>query len=176
MKKLMITTLFLVALFALTGCSEDNNPTSVSSIDKVKPSERTTIVDVALSVNADTGEFSTLIAAILAADLAGALSGNGQLTVFAPTDAAFAKLDLNADNIGDLPVADLTNILLYHVAKGRRMAEDVVASEQIRMLNGERTMIKLMDGGAYINDSMIIATDVPADNGVIHVIDSVLLP
>ena len=75
MKKLMITTLFLVALFALTGCSEDNNPTSVSSIDKVKPSERTTIVDVALSVNADTGEFSTLIAAILAADLAGALSG-----------------------------------------------------------------------------------------------------
>ena len=56
------------------------------------------------------------------------------------------------------------------------MAEDVVSSSQIRMLNGERTMIKLMDGGAYINDSMIVATDVPADNGVIHVIDSVLLP
>ena len=176
MKKLMITTLMLAALFALTGCSEDNNPTAVSDIDKVKPSERETIVDVALAINEDTGEFSTLIAAILAADLAPALSGNGQLTVFAPTDEAFAKLDLNADNIGDVPVADLTGILLYHVAKGRRMAEDVVSSEQIRMLNGERTMIKLMDGGAYINDSMIVATDVPADNGVIHVIDTVLLP
>ena len=176
MKKLMITTLFLVSLIALTGCSEDNNPMSVSGDDKVKPSERTTIVDVAIGINEETGEFSTLIAAVLAADLAGALSGNGQLTVFAPTDEAFAKLDLNAENIGDLDKDALTGILLYHVAKGRRMAEDVVASDQIRMLNGQRTMIGLMDGMAYINDSKIVATDVPADNGVIHVIDSVLLP
>ena len=176
MKKLMITTMFLVAAFALTGCSEDNNPTSVNAVDKVKPSERTTIVDVALAVNADSGEFSTLIAAVLAADLAGALSGNGQLTVFAPTDEAFAKLDLNADNIGELDKDALTNILLYNVAKGRRMAEDVVSSDQIRMLNGQRTMIGLMEGMAYINDAKIVATDVPADNGVIHVIDTVLLP
>ena len=176
MKKLMITTLFLVAAFALTGCSEDNNPTSVNAVDKVKPSERTTIVDVALAVNAESGEFSTLIAAVVAADLVGALSGNGQLTVFAPTDAAFAELDLNADNIGDLDTATLTNILLYHVANGRRMAEDVVSSDQIRMKNGQFTMISVTDDGAYINDSMIVATDVPADNGVIHVIDAVLLP
>ena len=176
MKKLMITSLFLVAAFALTGCSEDNNPTSVNAVDKVKPSERTTIVDVALAVNAESGEFSTLIAAVVAADLVDALSGNGQLTVFAPTDEAFAKLDLNADNIGEMDQDALTGILLYHVAKGRRMAEDVVSSDQIRMLNGRRTMISLMDGGAYINDSMIVATDVPADNGVIHVIDTVLLP
>jgi transforming growth factor-beta-induced protein len=176
MKKLMITTMFLVAAFALTGCSEDNNPTAVNAVDKVKPSERTTIVDVALAVNEDSGEFSTLIAALVAADLVDALSGNGQLTVFAPTDEAFAKLDLNADNIGDMDMDALRNILLYHVAKGRRMAESVVSSDQIRMLNGERTMISLMDGGAYINDSMIVATDVQADNGVIHVIDTVLLP
>ena len=176
MKKLMITTMFLVAAFAMTGCSEDNNPTAVSSVDKVKPSERTTIVDVALAINADSGEFSTLIAAVVAADLVDALSGNGQLTVFAPTDAAFAALDLNDDNIGDLDQDTLTGILLYHVAKGRRMAEDVVSSNQIRMLNGQRTMISLMDGMAYINDSKIVATDVPADNGVIHVIDAVLLP
>ena len=176
MKKLMITTLFLVGLFALTGCSEDSNPMNVSGDDKVKPSERTTIVDVAIGINEETGEFSTLIAAVLAADLAGALSGNGQLTVFAPTDEAFAKLDLNADNIGDVDKDTLTGILLYHVAKGRRMAEDVVSSDQIRMLNAQRTTISLMDGAAYINESMIIATDVPADNGVIHVIDSVLLP
>jgi transforming growth factor-beta-induced protein len=176
MKKLAIASLALVATFALTGCSDDSNPTALSGADKVKPSERTTIVDVALSVNADTGEFSTLIAAILAADLADALSGNGQLTVFAPTDAAFAALDLDADNIGDLDTGTLTEILLYHVAKGRRMAEDVVSSTQIRMLNGGFTSISLMDGSAYIDDAMIVSTDVPADNGVIHVIDAVLMP
>ena len=179
MKKMTLTALVLVAAFALAGCSEDNNPTAVTSTaDKVKPSERTTIVDVAVAVNADTGEFSTLIAAVLAADPAvlAALTGNGQLTVFAPTDAAFAELGLDADNIGDLPQADLTGILLYHVAKGRRMAEDVVSSSQIRMYSGLFTSISLMDGMAFINDSQIVATDVPADNGIIHVIDAVLIP
>ena len=176
MKKFTLATLFLVAMFALTGCSEDNNPTSVTGADKVKPSERTTIVDVAIAVNQDSGEFSTLIAAVVAADLVDALSGNGQLTVFAPTDEAFAKLDLNADNIGDLDKDALTNILLYHVAKGRRMAEDVVSSDQIRMLNGDRTMIMVNDEGAFIDESKIVNTDVPADNGVIHVIDTVLMP
>ena len=86
------------------------------------------------------------------------------------------KLDLNADNIGDLDTDVLTGILLYHVAKGRRMAEDVVSSTQIRMLAGQFTEISLRDDGAYIDDSLIIATDVPADNGVIHVIDTVLMP
>ena len=176
MKKLMITTLMALALFAFTGCSEDSNPTSITTNEKVKPSERTTIVDLALAVNAETGEFSTLIAALVAADLVDALNGNGQLTVFAPTDEAFAAIDLNADNIGDLPKDALTNILLYHVAKGRRMAEDVVASDQIRMLNGDRTMIKLMDGAAYIDDAMIVAPDNGTDNGVIHIIGGVLLP
>lgn len=169
-----------IALLGVTACSDDSNPivpgeTSVLQ-EKVKPSERETIVDVALAVNADSGEFSTLIAALVAADLVGALDGNGQYTVFAPTDAAFAKLDLNADNIGDLDKAALTDILLYHVARGNRMASDVVSSEQIRMLNGDFTEIGLMDGNAYIDESMIVATDVPADNGVIHIIDTVLIP
>ena len=178
MKKMTLTAMFLVAAFALAGCSEDNNPTAVTSADKVKPSERTTIVDVAVAVNADTGEFSTLIAAVLAADPAvlSALTGNGQLTVFAPTDAAFNELGLNADNIGDLDQEALTGILLYHVAKGRRMAESVISSSQIRMYSGLFTSISLMDGMAFINDSQIVAVDVPADNGIIHVIDAVLIP
>ncbi|MBE0565914.1 MAG: fasciclin domain-containing protein [Krumholzibacteria bacterium] len=176
MKKLMITALVLVAAFALAGCSDDNNPTAVTGAEKARPSERTTIVDVALAVNAETGEFSTLIAAVVAADLVDALSARGQLTVFAPTDAAFAKLGLDADSIGSLDKDTLTGILLYHVAKGRRLAEDVVSSDRIRMLNGGFTAISLNDEGAFINDALIVATDVPADNGVIHVIDTVLLP
>jgi len=178
MKKMTMTAMVLIAAFALAGCSEDNNPTAVTSAEKVKPSERTTIVDVAVAVNAESGEFSTLIAAVLAADPAvlAALTGNGQLTVFAPTDAAFGELGLNADNIGDLDQSALTNILLYHVAKGRRMAEDVVSSSQIRMYSGLFTSISLMGDMAYINDAQIVATDVPADNGIIHVIDAVLVP
>jgi uncharacterized surface protein with fasciclin (FAS1) repeats len=178
MQKLTLIALMLVAAFALAGCSESDNPAAPDSgaADKVKPSERTTLVDVALAVNADTGEFSTLIAALQAAGLVDALAGNGQLTVFAPTDAAFADAGFNPDNIGEVDPAVLTDILLYHVAKGRRLAEDVVSSTQIRMLNRDFTAISLMDGNAYIDEAMIIDTDIPADNGVIHVVDGVLMP
>jgi uncharacterized surface protein with fasciclin (FAS1) repeats len=141
-----------------------------------RPASGPTIVDVALAVNAQSGEFSTLIAAVVAADLVGALSAVGQRTVFAPTDAAFAELGLNAANIGDLPKDALTNILLYHVTTGRRDAGSVVSSSRIRMANGGFTTIGLKDGGAYINDSQIVITDVEASNGIIHVIDGVLLP
>jgi uncharacterized surface protein with fasciclin (FAS1) repeats len=140
------------------------------------------IVDVAIAVNASgpyAGAFDTLIAAVLAADPAvvQTLSSRAQYTVFAPTDDAFAKLGLDATNIGTVPQADLTNILLYHVAYGRRYAADVIASDQIRMLNGGF----VFQSGGVLTDaqermSTIIVTDVAASNGVIHAIDTVLLP
>ncbi len=142
----------------------------------VRAASSPTIVDVALSVNAETGEFSTLIAAVVAADLVGPLSAVGQRTVFAPTDAAFLDLGLDASNIGDLPKDALTNILLYHVAPGRRDSGSVVTSDRIRMSNGGFTRIRVEGGAAYINDAQILLTDVEARNGMIHVIDSVLLP
>jgi len=135
-----------------------------------------TIVDVALSVNAESGEFSTLIAALQSAGLVGALDGKGQFTVFAPTDAAFAKLGLNAENIGTLDKATLRNILLYHVARGARYAEDVADSSRIRMLNRGFTFVTVSGSSVFINDAQILAVDVKASNGVIHVIDTVLLP
>lgn len=138
--------------------------------------QKTTIVDKALEINAATGEFSTLIAAVVAADLVGTLDGNRQFTVFAPTDAAFAKLGLNASNIGTLDKATLTNILLYHVAPGERFAADVVSSSKIRMLNKSFAAVEVNDMGAFIDGAKIILTDVDVDNGVIHVVDSVLLP
>jgi uncharacterized surface protein with fasciclin (FAS1) repeats len=172
----------------LGACSADTTatealpllqPVEVESRGAVKPTAvaaSPTIVDVALSVNAETGEFSTLIAAVLAAGLADELSARGQRTVFAPTDAAFAELELDAVTVGALPVETLRTILLYHVAPGRRSAADVVAADRIRMANGGFTRIRVMDGAAYINDATIVATDVEATNGVIHVIDTVLLP
>jgi uncharacterized surface protein with fasciclin (FAS1) repeats len=134
-----------------------------------------TVVDAALAVNAETGEFSTLLAAVTTAGLVEALSADGQRTVFAPTDAAFAKLGLDADGVRALSVEALTEILLYHVAAGRLSAADVVSSERVEMLNGEAATIRVGGDGAYIDGARIVATDVAADNGLIHVIDAVLV-
>lgn len=137
------------------------------------PAVDNSIVDVAIAVNEQTGDFDTLIAAVVCTELVGTLDARGQYTVFAPTDAAFAELGLNEGNICDaLPTAALKNILTYHVAYGQRDAADVTSSDQIRMLNGDFTTID----GATINGENIIITDVFATNGVIHVIDGVLLP
>lgn len=162
MKWLAVPALVL----GLAACDEDS-PAEV---------QRETIVDVATSINASTGEFSTLIAAVVAADLVDALSGDDQLTVFAPTDAAFAAIDLNADNIDTVPVATLRDILLYHVAPNRRNAASVTSASSITMANGGTTSITVNSTGAFINDAQIVQTDVAADNGIIHVIDAVLLP
>jgi len=143
-----------------------------------------TIVDVAIAINADgpfAGQFDTLITAVLAADpiVLDTLSGNGKLTVFAPTDDAFAAIGLDASNVGSLPTDFLTQVLVYHVARGERTAADVVPAERIRMLGGgflykEAGSTTLVDNlGRPAN---IIVTDVKAANGVIHAIDAVVLP
>jgi uncharacterized surface protein with fasciclin (FAS1) repeats len=136
------------------------------------------IVDTAIAVNKQSGEFSTLIAAVLAADPAvvQTLTKQRQLTVFAPTDAAFAKLGLNAGNVATLGKAALTQILLYHVAPGARYAADVVSSSQIRTLQRGFLKVSLKGEDAFVNASKIIDTDIKATNGVIHVIDTVLMP
>jgi len=141
-----------------------------------------TIVDVAVAVNSEgpyAGYFDTLIAAVGAADPAvlATLTGNGQHTVFAPTDDAFAALGLTPDNIGELDQGFLTDVLLYHVANGRRDSEEVIGSSRIRTLLRD---FLHQDGGVLTDnvgqDSAIIVVDVPAANGIIHVIDTVVLP
>jgi len=141
-----------------------------------------TIVDVAIAVNSEgpfAGAFDTLIAAVLAADPAvvATLSGNGQFTVFAPTDDAFAALGLTPQNVGTLDQGALTQILLYHVARGRRDSGQVLASDRIRTLQGGF----LMQDSGVLTDNLgrtanIIVTDVEAANGIIHAIDAVVLP
>lgn len=133
-----------------------------------------TIVEIAVG----DGRFDTLVAAVVAADLADALSG-GNWTVFAPTDDAFAKLDLNEDNIASaFSKAELTDILLYHVlttdvtsAKAKTMLGDIT------MANGRLAGLKFFDGTLWVNDdSKVIIADVTASNGVIHAVDTVILP
>jgi transforming growth factor-beta-induced protein len=136
-----------------------------------------TIVDTAIAVNAANGEFDYLIEAVLATGLDGALDGKRQFTVFAPTDAAFEALfaDLGVSGIDEIDPSLLTSVLLYHVAPGERFAADVVASSRIRTLNRGFLSVST-DGGVFVNDAQVIIPNVDASNGVIHVIDQVLLP
>ena len=132
------------------------------------------IVGVAKS----TGKFNTLLAAAEAAGLVDALSGRGPLTVFAPTDEAFSKLPegtvenlLKPENLDQL-----TAILTYHVVPGAVMAADVVSLDSANTVAGMPLQIKVMDGKVMVDGATVVATDIETSNGVIHVIDSVILP
>ena len=143
-------------------------------IDSVILPKSENIVETA----AKAGSFKTLIAAAKAAGLAGALTGDKPLTVFAPTDAAFAKLPkgtvenlLKPEN-----KEDLKRILLYHVVAGRVYSDQALKLSSANTLAKAPIKIRQADGAAYINDSKLIKLDIETSNGVIHVIDSVLLP
>lgn len=132
------------------------------------------IVDIAAS----NDDFSTLVAAVSAAGLVETLKGDGPFTVFAPNNAAFAKLpDGTVESLLEPENKQaLTDILTYHVVAGKVIAADVVNLDRATTVNGKDVHIRVRDGAVHINDSQVIATDIVGSNGVIHVIDSVLLP
>lgn len=132
------------------------------------------IVDVAAS----NPDFSTLVAAVKAAGLVDALKGDGPLTVFAPTNAAFAKLPAGTvENLLKPENKDmLIDILTYHVVSGKIMASDVVKVESAQSLMGQSIKVNVTGGKVMVNNANVVATDVAASNGVIHVIDAVILP
>jgi uncharacterized surface protein with fasciclin (FAS1) repeats len=131
------------------------------------------IVDTAVKA----GKFNTLVAAVKAAGLVETLKGEGPFTVFAPTDEAFAKLP--AGTVEDLLKPEnkekLIAVLTYHVVPGKVMAADV-KTMQAKTVNGEKLSIKVGDKGVMIDNAKVVKTDIVTSNGVIHVIDSVVLP
>ena len=132
------------------------------------------IVDTAVAA----GSFNTLAAALKAADLIDTLKGKGPFTVFAPTDAAFAKLP--AGTVEDLlkpeNKAKLVSILTYHVVSGSVSSAQVVKMTSAKTVEGQSVKISTKDGGVMIDGANVVTADVMASNGVIHVIDSVILP
>ncbi|MEA5452490.1 fasciclin domain-containing protein [Leptolyngbya sp. CCNP1308] len=129
------------------------------------------IVDTA--VNA--GSFSTLVAAVKAAGLVDTLKGKGPFTVFAPTDEAFAKLPTGAVDGLLKDVTKLKKVLTYHVVSGKVMAADVTKMKSATTVEGSDVKIDASNG-VKVNDSTVTTADVAADNGVIHIIDTVLMP
>jgi len=145
----------------------------VHVIDAVLIPPATTVVDVIVN----SADHNTLEAAVLAADLAGTLSGDGPFTVFAPTDAAFAALpDGTIDALLADPQGLLTEILLYHVVGAEVLSTDLSDGQTAMTLNGQDVTVSISNDGVFINDAQVIVADIVTDNGVVHVIDAVLLP
>ncbi len=133
-----------------------------------------TVVEVAVAGD----NFKTLVAAVKAAGLVETLSGEGPFTVFAPTDDAFAKLPKGTleDLLKPENKAKLAGILTYHVVAGKVMAKDVVKLSEAATVQGSEVKIKVKDGTVMVGKAKVIKADIPCKNGVIHVIDTVLLP
>jgi uncharacterized surface protein with fasciclin (FAS1) repeats len=132
------------------------------------------IVDTAVAA----GSFKTLVAAVQAAGLVETLNGKGPFTVFAPTDEAFAKLPAGTlDNLLKPENKEkLKDILTYHVVPGKVMAKDVAGLKEAKTVNGQMLTITVKDGKVMVDKAHVAKTDVAASNGVIHVIDAVVLP
>ena len=179
MKRLPLLSLFvlLVASLVLGACAPAATQPPAPEPTQVPPTEVPApqdIVDIAVA----DGRFTTLVAAVEAAGLVETLKSEGPFTVFAPTDDAFAKLPEGTVEklLKPESLESLKDILLYHVVPGKVMAADVVGLESAETALGKDVMVKVDMGKVYINEAEVILTDIEASNGVIHVIDSVLLP
>ena len=174
MKKTIIA-IAAASVLLLSACGSDGS-TSDTTVAATDETEMTTEVGTIVEVAQGNADFSTLVAAITAAGLGDALSGAGPFTVFAPTNAAFEALPAGLLEKLLLPENKevLTKILTYHVVPAKVMAADVAAGD-VTTLEGSAFAITT-EGGVKVNASNVTATDVAASNGVIHVIDAVLVP
>lgn len=169
LRRSVFAALAIVAALTLSACGNDSETASETTTETTAPG---TIVDVAVGA----GNFTTLVAAVTAADLVETLSGEGPFTVFAPTDEAFAALPAGVLDALLLPEnkATLAKILTYHVVSGMVMAADVTDSD-VATVEGQTVKLSTM-GGVMVNNATVISADVMASNGVIHAIDAVILP
>ena len=183
MKKSLVLTLFLTFSLILAACAapaatpapaaQAEEPTKEVMAEEEEAMPEMNIVETAVAA----GGFETLVAAVTAADLAGALSGEGPFTVFAPTDEAFAALpEGTVEALLADPSGDLTQILLYHVLGMKAMAADVSDGLEVETLQGSPVTFSISGDDVMINGAKIIAFDIEASNGVIHVIDTVITP
>jgi uncharacterized surface protein with fasciclin (FAS1) repeats len=165
-KQSLFAATALAALITLPACAPAYSPKENQSMKN--------IVQVAV----ENGSFNTLVTAVKAAGLAETLSGPGPFTVFAPTDAAFAKLPAGTVEALLADKEKLASILTYHVVSGRVVASDITKMNGATpaTANGQKLDITVRSGKVYVNGAQVIIADVQASNGVIHVIDGVLLP
>jgi len=168
----MKTTRTLSTLAALTTVAVAAAGPASASARPAGSSANGNIVETAVA----GGQFKTLTSLVTKAGLAGTLQGKGPFTVFAPTDKAFSKVPKATLDALAKDKAKLRAVLLYHVAKGKLPATKVVKRSSIKTLNGERVRVSVRNSKVYVGGARVTAPDVAASNGVIHVINKVLIP
>ena len=163
--KIIRIALILAALTALIAAGP-------ASAQRAGAAQEADIVDTGVAA----GSFETLAKLLKRARLVETLKGEGPFTVLAPTDAAFAKVPKNKLNALLRNRRKLRRVLLYHVAAGQLEAAEVVQRSSIRTLNGRKVRVRVTDSNVFLNRAQVVTADVMASNGVIHVIDRVLIP
>ena len=182
--RIAMVLLSAALLTTAAACGSDDNSSdaqdeTTTTVAETPEDTTTTVAEAPgtiVEVASGNPDFSTLVTAVTTAGLGETLSGAGPFTVFAPTNEAFAKIpkaDLDAI-LADK--AKLTKILTYHVLPSKVMAADLQPEQKVKTVESTEVEIKVTDGKATINDCNIVSTDVAASNGVIHVIDCVLVP
>ena len=169
--KRTISTLAAATAVALAAIGPASASARTES-NAVPASAKKDIVDTAVAA----GNFDTLAALLKQAGLVKTLKGKGPYTVFAPTDKAFAKVPKATLDTLAKDKAKLRSVLLYHVAKGKLTASKVVKRTSIKTLNGQRVRVRVRDGKVFVGGARVTTPDVAASNGVIHVINKVLIP
>jgi uncharacterized surface protein with fasciclin (FAS1) repeats len=164
-KNLALYALLVSATLLVGVCMGASNSMDMSPGGK-------NIVDTAIAA----GNFKTLVTALETAGLADTLKGDEPFTVFAPTDAAFAKIPKDQLNALMANKTQLTALLTYHVVPGKVMSTDLKNGMMIKTVPGENLIISLANGGVMVNDAKVVQTDIVSTNGVIHAIDTVLIP
>lgn len=186
MRRSLVSFAAIATLFTAAACGDDSNEKTSSPVTTtIAPAAAGTTVSAAsgniVQVAQNAGTFATLVKAVQTAGLVNTLSGPGPFTVFAPTDAAFSASLQSLGITADALLADkdkLTKILTYHVLPTKALAADVVKlnGQDVVTVNGAKVKVKVDGSIVTVNDAKVTKTDVAATNGIIHVIDKVLIP
>ena len=184
MKKILQASVFIVfmSLFSCNNANDatpasNNTGTAAAAGGQEKVNDDVSQKDV-IKIAMGSKDHTTLVAAIKQAELVTSLSNSGPFTVFAPVNAAFDKLPAGTVDglMKDEKKADLQNILQYHVAVGVMKKENFTDGQKIGMVNGDNVIVSVKDGKIVLNNSATIVATIPASNGIVYVIDGVLLP
>ena len=173
LKALLVASILAISAFALAACGSSNDETTSSATTTAPATASETIVAAA----AATPDLSTLVSALKAADLVSTLEGKGPFTVFAPTNQAFSDIQPTVDKLLEPANKDeLTKVLTYHVVPGTYTSADLKDGQKLKTVEGQDLTVSIKGGTVKVNDATVEKADIETSNGVVHIIDGVLVP
>lgn len=173
LKALLVASILAISAFALAACGSSNDETTSSATTAAPATASETIVAAA----AATPDLSTLVSALKAADLVSTLEGKGPFTVFAPTNQAFSDIQPTVDKLLEPANKDeLTKVLTYHVVPGTYTSADLKDGQKLKTVEGQDLTVSIKGGTVKVNDATVEKADIETSNGVVHIIDGVLVP